>query len=286
MRKIGIFSLVLLLLVFGLTSFASAALKTKATQMTQLGVGVGGGLYAGGFTVGGDVLYRMPLLGFQKTYIRVGVNYVDTKNLTPAQAWRKFAPVFIDGVYYFDDIFYIGGGLNYPLKVSDGKTGNVGGQVYVGANHRTGDGRLYLDMGYSALRMQNEASFKGMHVVAGYRYDYATFTYRKKIKEPKRRIIVIEEEQEILDMAFNNMRGPKAVMPPRKARKPVQPVAEKPGSKRVWHYVSVGETLDEISIKYYGTIDMVSKISEMNNIEDPNFIVAGRYLLIDPAWAK
>jgi hypothetical protein len=283
MRKIVIFCLVsAFILVLSHQVFSA--------ELTQISAGVGVGAYAGGFAVSGDMLYRMPVMGMEKLYMKMGAGYVDTKNLTPSQSWRKLAPIQLDGILYLSDIYYIGGGINYPIKVSDGLEPNWGGQFYIGANHRTGDGRIYADMGYSVLRIKDHPSFKGLHVIAGYRYDYAKFFMPDK--KPRKRILIVEEK-EIVEMAMRNAGLiPAELKPPVKLkRRPgivprPEPAVKRAPTGRFFHYVSVGESLSEISQKYFGTYKMVNKIAAANNIGDPNYVRAGRYLVIDPNWAK
>ena len=259
MRKIQIFSL-LFLFVFILSSASFSA------QKTQLAFGMGAGVYAGGYSAQGDLLYRMPkMFGLDDVYLRSGVAYVDTKNLSPAQNWRKFAPLYIDGMKYLADNIYVGAGLNYPLKVSDGETGNVSGQIYLGADLAAGPGKFYGEAGYSILRIKDNPSFKGLHAMLGYRYDYWTFFVPDKVKRVKprpepviREVVEIKEEVEIIRPM------------PRRARPNIIIY------KIVW-----GDTLADISEKYLGDAKLYPDLAKLNNIEDPDLIYEGNTLKID-----
>jgi LysM domain-containing protein len=144
-----------------------------AAQVAQLSAGVNGGMYGGMYGIGGDVLVKMPVLGLKTTYLKLGLAITDSKNLTPTQQWKKFYPLTVDGVMFFSDRFYAGGGINYPLMVSDNETGNIGGQVYLGAELvKTAMGKVYTEAGYSVFRRNEGASFKGIQAVVGYRYDF------------------------------------------------------------------------------------------------------------------
>jgi LysM repeat protein len=50
---------------------------------------------------------------------------------------------------------------------------------------------------------------------------------------------------------------------------PLEPLPER-------YTVQDGDTLNSISVRFYGTSDMVSRIMEYNGITDPNVIVTGR----------
>jgi hypothetical protein len=251
------------------------------------------GSYAGAYALGGDLIYRMPVLGLKRVYLKAGMAIVDTKSLTPTMAWRKFAPLQLDGILYLSDIYYVGGGINYPVKVSDGLTPNWGAQVYIGANHYTGDGRLYADFGYSVLRIKDHPSFKGMHAMVGYRYDYSITWISEAPREPAPEIPV-QEEKEVVEMALGSYRAPAEVVPalppPRVVRRVERAVPKrivtKPRPNRVFHYVSRGDTLYAISRKYFGNERMAQKIARENGISNPNYIKAGSQLLIDFNWAR
>lgn len=50
--------------------------------------------------------------------------------------------------------------------------------------------------------------------------------------------------------------------------------------KRVFHYVSVGDTLSEIAEKYYGNHYSYHKLAELNDLKDPDLIIAGQWLKV------
>jgi LysM repeat protein len=238
---------------------------------------MGGGVYAGGYAIQGDMLSRLPkMYGLDDLYLRVGAAYVDTYNLPPTKDWRRFAPFYVDGMWYFMDNVYVGAGLNFPFKVSDDESGNLGGQAYLGGDLPFWLGKLYAEAGYSVLRREVGASFKDIHVMAGYRYDYATIFVPDKVKEVKpepkpviREEIEIEEEIEII-----------TPVPP--APKP----APKPTPKRlppniIIYKIKEGDTLSHIAERYYGYWRMYPAIAELNDIEDPALIYTGDTLKID-----
>lgn len=65
-----------------------------------------------------------------------------------------------------------------------------------------------------------------------------------------------------------------------KAKAEIEVVKE----KEVYHYISVGDTLMRISEKYYRNAWRYMDIAKDNNIEDPDFIRAGRSLRINPKF--
>ncbi len=70
--------------------------------------------------------------------------------------------------------------------------------------------------------------------------------------------------------------------PPPAAGKPIAPKAKSlpANAEPKDHYISCGETLSGISVKYYGSAKYVALIAKANGIKDPDLIIAGNYLKI------
>lgn len=266
MRKMKIFGwLLLVFLVFSSQAFSA--------EKIQWAVGGSAGMFGGAYAVRGEVLYRLPkMYGIDNIYLRVGLGIADTNNVAN-MAWRKFVPLCVDGIMYLSDNVYVGGGLNYPLKISDGLTANWGAELFLGADMESGPGKVYLEAGYSALRAQNQASFKGIHALVGYRYDLEKITVAEVKKVP-------EVKPPGLTPIMKEI--PKKMIEVPKVEKKV--VKAKP--KMVSHCISAGETLAGISQKYYGTPDLYPEIAKANKIKDPGLIIAGEYLEIDLSLKK
>jgi len=168
------------LLVLALLLFCvSVPVVSSAVERAPLRVGEG---FAGASYIGGtpgtafDILsdYPQSLLGVKDLYLRVGLGYTDTKSLSisAGKDYRKFMPLYIDAVYYLYENIYIGGGLNYPIKVSDKDTGNIGVELYVGRETEIGfPVKLTSEIGYSSLRRMNKDAFEGLWLMVGLRYD-------------------------------------------------------------------------------------------------------------------
>jgi nucleoid-associated protein YgaU len=63
---------------------------------------------------------------------------------------------------------------------------------------------------------------------------------------------------------------------------PLKKAVGKNGSKGVTHKIRWGDTLWDISIRYYGTPWMYKKIARANKIKNPDLIISGRKLWIPP----
>jgi len=61
-----------------------------------------------------------------------------------------------------------------------------------------------------------------------------------------------------------------------------KPSQLKMSTKRVFHYVSKGETLRDILLKYYGTTKYYKKFAALNGIKNIHFLLPGKYLIIPP----
>jgi hypothetical protein len=165
-------------LIFGLLLVALVASVSSAAIKTELGLSTGAGLYSGMYGVGGDILWRTPqALEDDNLYIRSGMAVTDSRNLS---TWRQFAPVYVDGLFYINKNLYAGAGLNYPVKVSDGDTGALGWQSYLGGQRNLWDGDLFVELGYSSLRRTGQASFDGSRIMGGYRHNLATVVVADK----------------------------------------------------------------------------------------------------------
>ena len=162
--------------VLALVVFFSCSLCPASFSAISSGnvVGLGAGLLAGMSGLSGEMLLHAPQGQFftDNSFLRVSLALTDSGNLTPSSEWRRFMPLSLDVIYYFTDSGYVGAGLNFPLKVSDGLTGQPGGQYFVGADLKTEYfGRIYSELGYGSLNILNEKSFAGAYFMFGLRYD-------------------------------------------------------------------------------------------------------------------
>jgi len=179
MRKAKIFGLVLLF-VFVFSSFAFSLEKT------QISIGINGGVFASMYGIGGEVMLRLPEL--KDLYLKLGLVVTDSKHLSPAQDWRRFLPLYIDGIYYFNNNVYMGAGLNYPLKISDGEKPAVGWEAYFGTDVKLGEGKIFIEAGCGELKRESKPSFTGGQVMLGYRYDLAIITVVEEKEVPAAKI--------------------------------------------------------------------------------------------------
>ena len=171
MRKAKIFGLVLLF-VFVFSSFAFSLEKT------QISIGINGGVFASMYGIGGEVMLRLPKL--KDLCLKLGLVVTDSKHLNPAQDWRRFLPLCLDGIYYFNNNVYVGAGLNYPLKISDGEKPALGWEAYLGTNVKLGKGKIFMEAGCGELKREGNPSFTGGQVMLGYRYNLSTITVVEK----------------------------------------------------------------------------------------------------------
>ena len=160
------------LLVLALLLFCvSVPIVSSAVERSPLRVGIGA-CYIGGTP--GAAIDMLSEFGVKGLYLRVGLGYTDTKSLSIGtdKEDRKFTPLYIDAVYYLYEDTYIGGGLNYPVKVSDKDTGNFGVDLYVGMENNIGiPAKLITEIGYSSLRRMDKAAFEGLWLMVGLRFD-------------------------------------------------------------------------------------------------------------------
>jgi hypothetical protein len=175
--KINIF-FVLAVAVFCL-SLSIAASAEMAGQM----ISIGGGCFGGMTGAAAEILYHRPFnfLDSDKIYGKMGLAVADSLNIYPTKDWRRFLLLYIDGVMYFYGNTYLGGGLNFPIKVSDDEVGNLGGEVYLGMDlpiyHR---GKIYAELGYSIVRRLNFERYEGVHFMVGWRYELVPASAPKK----------------------------------------------------------------------------------------------------------
>ena len=178
MRKAKIFGLIFW---FALSSLAFSAEKT------QRAIGVGGGLFAGMYGIGADMTFRLPKL--KDSCLKVGLAVTDSKNACPelTKDWRRYAPLCIDGIHYFNNNLYIGAGMNYPLIISDREKPALGWEAYFGTDKKIGKGKIFIEAGCGELKRENKPSFTGGQVMLGYRYDLSTIEVpREEIKLQKK----------------------------------------------------------------------------------------------------
>jgi hypothetical protein len=144
-------------------------------------IGLGGGFF-GGMS---GAMSEMDLLMSEDLYLRVGIAVTDSLNLSPNKDWRRFAPLCFDAVYYFDRNYYFGGGLNYPLKISDDERPSVGGEAFIGLEFPVYDRhRIYGELGYSVAARAVGESFGGLHFLFGWRYEIIPAQKIAKAAEP------------------------------------------------------------------------------------------------------
>lgn len=153
-----------LFVVFAL-SFASFS-----AQLADTTLNVGAGMFAGMTCVKTEVTFTGSSAGLNVNdlYIRTGLAYVDSQNVTPTKDWRKAVPVYVEGIYYIADKTYAGAGINFPLMVSDKLSGEPGGQVFVGYDFKVDTlGKMFVEAGYSTVNIHNDTCFSGLHLIVG-----------------------------------------------------------------------------------------------------------------------
>jgi len=168
MKRISIFALILMFVIGPCLAVLSAERPERVT-------GIGAGFFAGMSGISGELLFHVPKARFNTNdlYFRLGIALTDSVNLTPGQSWRRFTPLYMDGIYYFTDDAYFGAGLNVPLKVSDDETGTAGGQLFLGSDLKIDPlGKIYGEVGYSTLNMLGSKSFAGLYLTFGWRSDF------------------------------------------------------------------------------------------------------------------
>jgi len=169
---------VLAAVVFCLT-LSSDASAEMAKQM----ISIGGGCFGNMTAAGAEILYHRPFnfLDSDNIYGKMGLAVADSLNMYPAKDWRRFLLLYVDGIMYYTDNAYFGGGLNFPLKVSDDEVGNLGGEIYLGMDfpfyHRS---KIYAELGYSMVRRINFERYEGVHFMVGWRYELVPAPAPKK----------------------------------------------------------------------------------------------------------
>ncbi len=106
---------------------------------------------------------------------RIGLGYTQGKD-TKEKEWKS-VPIFVDGLIMIPAEAlegiesYIGGGLNYVVTRSGSKSGDLGGQIYVGMQGDIGlGGKSFVELGYEILRSGKTSpqySTKGFSVAVG-----------------------------------------------------------------------------------------------------------------------
>ena len=147
--------------------FATLLLGTaRAEGNYKIPAGLGLGYVADAYAVTGALAIRTQLP--VKSYLRLGAALVETKNLYPDKPWRRFALICLDNLFYFHDNFYISGGVNFPVKVSDCECGAWGWQALLGGELPYGDGSIFLELGRAQLNREDQEPFEGSCVILGY----------------------------------------------------------------------------------------------------------------------
>jgi len=158
-------------------------LPANAAQRAEQMISIGGGYYAGMTGAACDITFKLPKLIFSSDdlYLRIGIAVTDSTNLTPLKDWRRFAPLYIDGILYIYGNTYIGGGLNFPLMVSDNEKGNLGGEAYFGSEFYVYQrSKVFAEIGYGIVRRLEYERFEGLHFIIGWRYDWVTAKEEEK----------------------------------------------------------------------------------------------------------
>jgi len=171
--------------------FCAFVLPAAAAGRPEQVIGLGAGYFGGMPGASIDLFTHIPgsWLGTNDLYSRVGLAVADSRALTPDKDWCRFIPLYIDAVYYLQEDMYIGTGLNYPLKVSENETGNIGYELYLGMEKDTGImGKIFGEIGCGSLRRSEGDPFEGLQCMIGWRYD--------AIPAPAAAKAVIEETRE------------------------------------------------------------------------------------------
>jgi hypothetical protein len=162
MRKIIIFTFVFLAVAISATPSFSFLLKPGARLQAEVG------LFAS--MPAACASLSLPIPKMKDTFARVGAGFADSKMLSPAREWRRFAPVFLNLVHYETDELYFGFGFNLPIKASNAKVPDIGGQFFLGLEKDYDGNKLFIESGYSELRVKQEKPFQGPHIMIGFRY--------------------------------------------------------------------------------------------------------------------
>lgn len=164
--------MLLLFIVVFCVFVPSAIAAGRPDQVLSIGAGYFGGMLGGS----SDFMLHVPrsLLGTNDLYIRGGLAGTDSHVVSPAKAWHTFLSLYVDAVYYFNEDKYIGAGLNYPIRVSDNKTGDTGSEIYFGMDMNISIiGKTYIEAGWGSLRLTNGDQYEGLQCMIGWRYDLA-----------------------------------------------------------------------------------------------------------------
>ena len=173
-------TLISLIVFISVVLFDRSFASTKATQM----ISVGGGCFGAMNAANADVLYLLPegILPLSDLYLKAGISLADSRNLAPSKDWLRFAVLYVDGMFYLTDHLYIGGGINYPLKVSDDRMGSLGGEAYIGTSFQFYErNNMFIEGGYSVVSSVGSDPFEGLDLLAGWRFDLTPVSEEKGI---------------------------------------------------------------------------------------------------------
>ena len=88
---------------------------------------------------------------------------------------RKHALIVLDWIYRLNPPHtqgvksYFGLGLNYDVYTTGKVGGSLGGQGFYGVEGEAGEGNLYAEVGYGAIRTGFSPAYVGLMAVLGYR---------------------------------------------------------------------------------------------------------------------
>ncbi len=167
--------------------------KAKPAALFELGGSLGIATGLGGTPSGSSLGAAGQLTYFvMEPYgVRVGVNYLQSDQATntglvyaASDKVFKMVTVSVDGIYRLGKLlpdvvldFYAGGGINYPVKISNSTlgravNGTIGGQAFVGIESSgviLPEDKIFGELGWSVIRIQDTTSFKGCSLMGGYK---------------------------------------------------------------------------------------------------------------------
>jgi hypothetical protein len=132
------------------------------------------GLFAACTTALGEVRFPLPyIFGPATSSMRLAGGLCQSEDMS-----TRYAPIHVDCILNFPAGWftgvenYLGGGLNYVLRMTGPETGTIGAEIFYGVESRGFGGMLFGEMGYGALRSTQVPSHRGISVMLGYRRDW------------------------------------------------------------------------------------------------------------------
>ncbi|MBN2057579.1 MAG: hypothetical protein JW782_02130 [Candidatus Saganbacteria bacterium] len=155
----------------------AAAVPVSQQHRLNFEIGSLAGIYANSTGILGEVRFPMRfVLGPATSSFRFCGGLVQSADMT-----RRFAPAMVDIILnfpagYFSGVEnYLGGGLNYVVRMTGQTAGTVGGQCFYGIESSGFGGKLFGEIGFGILRSGFSPSHKGTTMLFGYRRDWALF---------------------------------------------------------------------------------------------------------------